>query len=172
MQITYETLNTPAMADDPQQLARTEKALRSKSFGVLSTVSSAGFPHAAGVIYEQVDGSLYVHTMRSSRKARNVVANPRVAMVVPVRRLPVGPPFTVQFQGHAEQLAMDDPQIQVLLEAGHLKKISGHGALDEPDGCFMRITPQGSYHTYGIGVSALAVARDPLHNGPRSVAVS
>ena len=135
----------------------------------MSTVSTAGFPHAAGVLYVAIDDTLYVHTMRSSRKARNVGTDHRVGVVVPVRKLPVGPPFTVQFQGRADIVAMDDPEILGLVETGRLKKISSHGELDEPDGCFLRIRPTGIVHTYGIGVSTLALVRDPIRNGPRSV---
>ncbi len=165
--------------DDPAQIRRIERTITKKSFAVLSTVSDAGFPHAAGVIYEAAtrpsrDGgeprlALYIHTMRHSRKARNIAVEPRVGVVIPVRSLPVGPPFNVQFQGRAELLAMDDPEIVALLDHGRLDSIAGHGALDEPDGCFVRITPGRRIHSYGIGVSALAVARDPLHHGPRMV---
>lgn len=154
---------------DAGQLDRVRRRIDRRSFAVLATVSPSGFPHAAGVVYEAVGPDLFVHTLHSSRKARNVAAEPRVAVVVPDRRLPVGPPFTVQFQAAAEVLAMDDPTIADLLTAGRLRSISGHGALDEPDGCFLRITPRRRIHSYGIGVSALAVARDPLHVGARSV---
>ena len=170
-----ETLNTsPAERDlhDPEQAARVRAAVHGRSFATLSTVSSAGFPHAAGVIYVSVGDDLYVHTMRSSRKARNVAADGRIGVVIPVRKLPVGPPFTVQFQGRAEVLDMDDPEITRLVEAGALKKLTGHGELDEPDGCFLRIRPTGTVHTYGIGVSVLALAKDPIANGPRSVVFS
>ena len=159
----------PAAGDDRAQVERTLRAIRTRSFAVLSTVSSAGFPHAAGVAYCAVDSTIYVNTERSSRKARNVAADDRVALVIPVRRLPVGPPFTVQLQGRATVLAMDDPEITRLVLARSLDKITGHGELEEPDGCFLRIVANGPVHTYGIGVSALAVARDPLHVGARSI---
>jgi hypothetical protein len=165
MQTTTEPATT--IPSDPAQVQRTKKAIRRKSFAVLSTVSAAGFPHAAGVLYSSVDTTLYVHTMRSSRKARNVVDTGRAAVVIPVRRLPVGPPFTVQFQAAAAVLAMDDPEIVAHLDKGRLGKITGYGALEEPDGCFIRIVPAARVHTYGIGVSAIAVARDPLHVGER-----
>ena len=86
-----------------------------------------------------------------------------------IRRLPVGPPFTVQFQATAHLVAMDSPEIETLVTAGRLGEITGHGELDEPDGVFIRIDPKQRVHTYGIGVSALALARDPLHVGARTV---
>ncbi|HUG00136.1 MAG TPA: hypothetical protein VMM60_18570 [Ilumatobacter sp.] len=81
----------------------------------------------------------------------------------------MGPPFNVQFQARAQVLDMDDPEITALLATGELKGITSHGELNEPDGCFLQITPNGRIHTYGIGVSVLAVAKDPLHVGPRSI---
>ena len=166
----------PTALVDADQDARIIKAVQSRSFAMLSTVSPAGFPHAAGVQYAPVLGAaggpgqlaLYVHTMRSSRKARNVAADGRVAVTIPVRKLPVGPPFTIQFQGRAEVVAMDDPEIVDHVAAGRLEKVSSHGELDEPDGCFLRIVANRTVHTYGIGVSAIGVARDPLHHGARS----
>jgi hypothetical protein len=169
MPITEEPMTIPSTDDDPAQVERTLRAIRKRSFAVLSTVSSAGFPHAAGVAYCAVGSTLYVSTMRSSRKAQNVAADERVALVIPVRRLPVGPPFNVQFQGRATILASDAPEITALVAAGSLDGVTSHGELDEPDGCFLRIVPNGRVHTYGIGVSAIAVARDPLHVGARSI---
>ncbi|MAT07095.1 MAG: hypothetical protein CL424_18840 [Acidimicrobiaceae bacterium] len=169
-------MNTTAVAPtsditDPKQQARVRRVLRKGAFAVLSTVSPAGRPHAAGVVYDTAPGedALYVHTMRSSRKARNIAENAHVGVVVSVKRVPMAPPYTVQFQGFAELIDMDDRRIVGLLAAGHLSTVSGHGALDEPDGVFVRITPDRRVHTYGIGVSTLALARDPLHVGARTV---
>ena len=167
---TSTVISTNDLAD-PKQQQRVRRVLRKGSFAVLSTVSSAGRPHAAGVVYDTVPGddALYVHTMRSSRKARNIAENGHVGVVVSVKRVPMAPPYTVQFQGRADLLEMDDSHIVALLGAGHLTAISGHGALDEPDGVFVRLRPDRRVHTYGIGVSTLALARDPLHVGPRTV---
>ncbi len=169
MNDTDTTAPDTPIADHARHVERIQRAIDGRSFAVVSTVSHAGFPHAAGVIYAAVGSDIYVHTMRSSRKARNIVDNERVAVVVPVRRLPVGPPFTVQFQGRAAVLDMGDPEITAHLDAGRLRAITGHGALDEPDGCFVRIRPTRTVHTYGIGVSAIALARDPLHVGARTI---
>lgn len=155
--------------EDARQLDRIRKALASRSFALLSTVSDAGFPHAAGVSYAVVGLDLYVHTMEASRKARNVAATGRAAVTVPVRRLPVGPPFTVQFQADARVLDLDDPEITELHAARKLKAVTSHHELEEPDSCFLKLTPRRRIHTFGIGVSTLKLARDPLHYGARSV---
>ena len=106
--------------------------------------------------------------MQSSRKARNIAGNPHIGIVEAARRLPVGPPFTVQFQATATILSMDETTIRTLLTEKRLATTSGHGALNEPDGCFLCITPTSVVHTYGIGVPLLGLIKDPLHAGART----
>lgn len=148
------------------ELDQVAKAVAKRSFCMLATASPSGRPHVAGVLYQAIGTTLYVNTSRDTRKARNVADNPYVAVSIPIRRLPVGgPPSTVQFQGRAEILGFDDPDIVRMLEAGRLKKITSHGELDYPDGCFLRITPLRRITTYGLGMSLLKLIRDPLHAG-------
>jgi predicted pyridoxine 5'-phosphate oxidase superfamily flavin-nucleotide-binding protein len=142
------------------------KAIARRSFCMLATVSRSGRPHVAGVLYQATGTTLYVNMSRDGRKGRNIAENPHVAVSIPIRRLPVGgPPSTVQFQGRAEMLGFDDPEIVRMVAAGELKKITSHGELDHSDGCFVRITPQRRMTTYGLGMSLLKLIRDPLHAG-------
>lgn len=169
--------NTPTASDiasdpspaDTKQLRKVRKVLAKKSFATVATTSPAGRPHVAGVLYDEVDGALWIHTMRTSRKARSIAANPHVAVTVPFRKLPAGPPYTVHFQGTARLVDMDDREASSLVAAGRLKKISAHGALDEPDGVFVRIEPNSTVHTYGLGANPIALIRDPLHTGANTV---
>lgn len=139
------------------------KATERRSFCTLATVSPNNWPHVAGVLYETVDMTLYANTMRTSRKARNIAANPHVGVCIPVRRLPVGPPSSIQFQATAELLAADDPQIVELVDAGKLKSITSHGELETPGVCFVRITPVRRINTYGLGMPLHRFLRDPLN---------
>lgn len=141
------------------------KVLRKKHFCTLATSSPAGHPHVAGVIYQWVEGSMWIHSMASSRKARSIAANGRAAVTVPFRKLPAGPPFTIHFQADARIVPMDSPEARTLCDAGKLAAIAGHGALDEPDGCFVKITPTAMIHSYGTGASIVGLIRDPLNNG-------
>jgi hypothetical protein len=150
---------TPAL----EQVART---IAKRSFCMLATASRSGRPHVAGVLYQAIGTTLYVNMSRDSRKARNIADNPYVAVSIPIRRLPLGgPPSTVQFQGRAELLGFDDPDIVRLVGAGELKNITSHGELDYADGCIVRITPLRRLTTYGLGMSLLRLIRDPLHAG-------
>ncbi len=145
-----------------------DKALARRSVAVLSTVSPAGVPHAATVVYARVDGALYVSTGRSSRKARNVAAERRVHVCVAVRRLPFGPPpSSIQYATTAQVLAVDDPTVVTLARSGALKAITAHGELELPDGCILRLAPPRTYLTYGLGLSLKQLGKDPLHAGGR-----
>lgn len=155
--------------DDTTQRERIVKTLGKKSFATLGTVSSAGYAHCAGVVYDAVGTTLYVHMMRDSRKARNIATSGQVGVTIPARTLPVGPPNTIHFQANAELLELDDPEIVELAAANKLKKTSGHGAMEESGAVYARIRPRRRIHSYGIGVSTWALIRDPLHVGARSV---
>lgn len=144
------------------------KVLSKRTFCTLATSSPAGNPHVAGVVYEWADGALWIHSMASSRKARSIATNGRAAVTVPFRRLPAGPPFTIHFQADARIVAMDDTEVTKLIESGKLSAIAGHGALEEPDGCFVKVTPTGTIHSYGPGASIIGLVRDPLNNGAGS----
>jgi hypothetical protein len=153
--------DTPGREDD----ALRDKVLRTiarRSFCVLATANPEGRPHAVSVLYAAVGPTLWIHTFRDTKKARNLAANPEAAVCIPVRRLPLGPAMAVQFTGRADLVEQDDPAVVPLVEAGRLKKILVDGALDDPRGVFVRITPHGRVNTYGIGVPLLRVIRDPL----------
>ncbi|MGI8683883.1 MAG: pyridoxamine 5'-phosphate oxidase family protein [Acidimicrobiales bacterium] len=159
------TASTTSRATAPR-LDRITRAVARRSFCTLAT-SSGDRPHVAGVLYVVVDDVLYVSTMRTSRKARNIVANPRVSVCIPIRRLPVGPPSSVQFAATAEILATTDPVIVSLAGRGSMKAITGHGELELADGCFLRITPAPRLSTYGLGLPLRRLIRDPLNAGSR-----
>jgi general stress protein 26 len=140
-----------------------------RSFCTLATATLDGQPHAAAVLYclvAQPSGSvLYVNTKRTSRKARNILANSRVSVCVPVRRIPFGPPASVQFGATATVLAPDDAEILRLVKSRELAPITSHGELDLPESCFLRFVPEKRLHTYGLGMSLASLARDPLNAG-------
>jgi hypothetical protein len=109
-----------------------------------------------------VDDVVYVSTIRDSRKARNVANGGGAAMAIAVRRLPVGPPASIQFQSAATVLAVDDPEIVGLAAAGRLDRITAHGELHLDGGCFLRVPLPARLVTYAIGMSLWQVLRHPL----------
>ena len=165
-----DSLTAPvARRSHEKQERRIRRVIARKSFAVLATTSPAGRSHSAGIIYSAAEGDLWVHTMAASRKARNVAENPHVGLCIVYRRLPVGPPFTVHFQATAELVDLDAPEVRSLIDAGHLKSLTGHGALEMDGACFMRVRPGATIHSFGTGVPTLDLIRDPLTAGARTV---
>ena len=154
-------MSSTVSSTDPRQTAVRE-ALAANWFCTLATTSAERRPHVAGVLYALVDRDLYVHTDRASRKARNIAANPNVAVCIPVAAAPAAPPNTVSLQATASLVAPDDPEITSLIASGRLAAITSHGELERPDTCFVRITPGRRVAVYGIGVSEAELAADPL----------
>ena len=66
--------------------------LAKRSFATVATVSERGRPHVAGVLYALAGDALWFSTDLDSRKARNLVHDPHIAVDVLVRRIPLGPP--------------------------------------------------------------------------------
>lgn len=165
-------MNTTTSSTPPasERLARpthdlVRRVLAKRSTAVLSTVSSSGRPHAATVLYALDGDAMYISTLTASRKARNVAANPWAGVVVPVRRLPVGPPASIQFQAPAEVVPGDDPALRDLAAAGRIDAVTSHGELDLTEGCFIRVTVPGRIHTYGLGLPLWQFIRNPLEAG-------
>ena len=125
-------------------------------------MSERGRPHAATVIYQCVDDALFISTFGGSRKARNVAETGAAAVNIAVRRLPVGPPASIQFQASAAVLAIDDPDVVGLAAAGRLDRITSHGELDLDGGCFLRVALPARVHTYALGMSLWRALRNPL----------
>lgn len=163
-----ETHTTATTQVSPATERAVRRVISKRTFCTIASTSAEGHSHSAGVVYGFADGTLWVHTLRTSRKARNVVAGGRVGVCIPFRRLPIGPPFTIHFQATAELVAMDDPTVVALIESGALKGITAHGELEMPDGCFIRIDPVGRIHSFGPGARIIDLVRDPLNAGGHS----
>jgi general stress protein 26 len=145
-----------------------ESAIAENWFGMLATTSAENRPHVAGVLYALVGRDLYVNTDETSRKARNIADTGRAAVCIPINPArgegaPDAPPLTASFQGTAELLPNDHPEIAGLVASGRLAAITSHGELERPGTCMVKITPSARIATYGIGVSEDEMAADPLN---------
>lgn len=145
-----------------------ETEVRRRTFGVLSTVSRDHRPHSTGVVYgvssRKRPFSLYVTTNRDNKKARNITRDPNVSFTIPIPRrfLRFLPPNCVQFQGRAEIVSFEDEDARngfsrslvlrkiLKLEEEHV----GSKAV------FIRIRPDSTIHTYGMGSSLVGLLRN------------
>jgi general stress protein 26 len=138
------------------------RELRRQHFVVLSTVDENGRPSSAGVSYgvspPDEDLTLYVMTRSHLQKARNIVQNPSVSLVIPVRRwlLWFLPPPTIQLRGRAEILdGTDEEGVAIfqrfwlgreILDAYHASSLRGETRI-----CFLKITPDPLVRSYMVG---------------------
>jgi hypothetical protein len=127
------------------------------SFAVLSHVTPAGEPRSSGVVYKAIGRRLYVAAAPDSWKARHIAASGRVAVTVPVRRggilslLAPIPPATISFHATATVHPTGSPQVRSLLhELGSLLPAERRSSA-----CIVEIIPEGTFVTYGLGVSLL-----------------
>jgi hypothetical protein len=162
MQTTQHSApSTPSPLELPAQAVL--DIIGKRSFATLATTSAEGWPHAAGVLYAMSGEHLYVSTLGVSRKARNIVQNPRVAVTVPVRRIPIGPPSSIIFQASARVVELHDPELRAAVDTGDLKAVTSHGELEMPGGVFIQIALPRKVVTYGLGMSLLSLMRDPMN---------
>ncbi len=154
-------LTTPVVTGE-RLASIVRRAIAKRSFCMLATTSSAGLSHVSGLHYKAIGTTLYANTRASTRKARNVADNPHVAVSIAVRRMPIGHPSLVLFQGTADLLTADDPEISEMLEDGTLKSLTRVGELKLPDLVFLRITPNRRINTYALGMPLTRLIRNPL----------
>ena len=158
---TTDAATTSATVHRPDP-ATIRRAINRRSVATLATVSASGRPHAATVLYQCVDDALFVSTHRDSRKARNVADHGTAAVTIAVRRLPIGPPASIQFQTTAAVLTNDDPDVVHFAAAGRLDRITAHGELDLDGACFLRLPLPDRVVTYALGMSLWRTIREPL----------
>ena len=144
------------------------KVLRKRSYAVLCTVDEYGKPHSVGVDYGvAADGrAIYVMTRRHLKKARNIAANPYVAMTVPITRrlLWFLPPPSIQFQGKAEILERTDLDGIATFKSFFvgrriLAMYDEFVRRGETRVCFLRLVPEAWISTYMVGHSIFELMR-------------
>jgi Pyridoxamine 5'-phosphate oxidase len=143
------------------------RELTHQSFAVLSHVTPDGEPRSSGVVYTVVGRRLLITTATHSWKARQIPADARVAVTVPVRRggiLPLMfpiPPATISFHGTAAVLAPDSPE--------GMRAMAALAPLIPPDrraACrVIEVQPAGQFLTYGIGVPLARMRQPELARG-------
>lgn len=136
---------------------------------MLSTSDAGGRPSSAGVTYgvSPSGSTLYVMTRSHLQKARNVVANPRVSLVVPVPRLLLWflPPATLQLTGRAEVIDWTDREATDVFARFWLGRriVKGYNSLREHGDTrtvCVRVELDPVINSYLIGTSLWRVRSD------------
>jgi hypothetical protein len=184
MRITPTMRTTPtdsvATAADSSAVARanppgltTERVwsiLEKCSFAVMSHVTASGEPRSSGVVFGTDGRRVLVVVAADSWKARTIKDGQVVAFTVLIRRggllsllFPI-PPAAVSFHARArigEPCMLD----RASLPARFARLLPTTSELS----CVLELTPEGSFLTYGVGVSLmkmrnpeLALARVPV----------
>ncbi len=165
----------------PPSFAYVEEQLRKRTYGIISTVTPEGRSHSTGIVYgvspPEQQFSLYLITLASYRKTKNIRNNPNVSFVIPFPHSLLGfiPPSSAQFQGRAEILPFDN---HVGIQAFQTKRVlritleharKGH---ESGERVFIRVVPDEKVHCFGLGVSLWrwAIRRD-VASGFYSVAI-
>src|SRR5437899_3308494 len=99
--MTTVSQNATTLTQPGASVEKVRRIISRHSFCTLATASAAGKPHVTGIQYRFVNDHLYFVTGEPTKKVRNIRQNPNVAVCIPVRQNPVGPPYAVQFQGTA-----------------------------------------------------------------------
>lgn len=165
-----QSRTTPASTAPRVTFDTVLKELKRRNFGVLSTVTKDGRSHSAGVHYCVSPPTrpleIYVMTRTKLKKARNIIANPNVSFVMPLRRrlLTFVPPPCIQFQGQAEIVDWKDEVGVQAFKASFMCRIILGMYEDmyrrgDTSICFLRITPYSAIFTYGVGVSLWEMKR-------------
>ena len=158
------------MIETPLTFAQVEAAVRSKTFGVLTTIDTKGRPHSTGVLYGVAPPSspfaLFILTLESYVKTRNVRSNPNVSLVVtfPHRILSVVPASCVTFRGPAVVVPVDDHGGMWALDQQRILR-DNVTSLRSVDGLavFLKLTPEPKVLCYGLGVGLRQMRKDREH---------
>lgn len=128
--------------------------LSKASFAILSFVTPKGEPRSSGVVYAIESRRFYCAVAPDSWKARQIRDGQDLAVTVPVRRggllslvAPI-PPATVSF--HARAIVHPAGSLDVRALSPKLQSLLPR---DRREATVLELVPEGSFLTYGIGVS-------------------
>ncbi|MFX0122995.1 MAG: pyridoxamine 5'-phosphate oxidase family protein [Candidatus Hodarchaeota archaeon] len=150
-----------------------EKQIRTKTFGVLTTLNKDGTPHTTGILYGVSPPSskfaLYCLTSNEYKKVRNIKHNPNISFLVPFPHFYIrfAPASTVTFQGKADLIPVNDKEIQkVFTKKRILRLIIDEIQQEEQESLtFIRIKPKSKVLCYGLGYNVFKLRKGHTHGG-------
>ena len=139
-----------------------------QNFCILSTVNSKGEPHATGVLFAFAPANqsfhLYIVTSRKYAKTKHIKRNPSVSVVIPFPHhwFRAVPAPTIQFQGTAEIISIEDPLAVEYFMRSKILKMTYEQILaaSSEDAVFLRVTPKRFLYCHGVGIGLLQMRKD------------
>ncbi|MFW9793538.1 MAG: pyridoxamine 5'-phosphate oxidase family protein [Candidatus Thorarchaeota archaeon] len=134
-----------------------EKAVRKKSFGVLSTIDSKGRPHSTGIIYAVGSPAkpfaLYILVGEKYVKVKNIKRNRNVSLVVtfPHYWVRFAPASYVMFRGSAEIIPFSDEDARWAFSQFRIGRMNLESDPGDTNIVFIKITPEPKVVCYGLG---------------------
>ncbi len=147
------------MTDTPLTFTQVESAVRKKTFAVLTTIGPEGRPHSTGVLYGIAPPSspfaLFVLTLETYVKVRNVRANPTASLAVtfPHRIMSFVPASCATFHGRIDVVPIDDPDGLWAFDQHRILR-DNMTSLDGGTGhaVFLKLVPEPKVLCYGLGI--------------------
>ncbi len=163
-----ETVNLAELYDEPEMpWSRARDALGTGSFGpetpcFLGTVRPDGRPHAAGVGAVELDGDLYFTSGPTTRKARNLAANPACTLSLRLDGI------DLVLEGEARRVT----DAETLERVAALYRDGGWPAEVDGDAITARYSAQSAgpppWHVYRLPITtAFGVGLRPPHGASR-----
>ena len=141
-------------------------AVGKASFAIVSYVTPAGEPRSSGVVYAVEGRHLFVAVAPDSWKARQIGDEQQVAVTVPVRRggllsllMPI-PPATVSF--HARAIVHPAGSLDLASMSKTLRSLLPK---DQDQAIVIELAPEGTFLTYGVGVSLMEMRNPAVARG-------
>lgn len=159
----------------PLQLSSDQvwKVIEKELFAVLGMVTAKGEARTVGIVYVVRDRRLCIVTGKDTWKARHVAANPHVSVTIPIaKRIPIMPwikipAATITFSGTARVLPAKEAA-PALLQALMRGLASDEEAVAHS--CFIEVTPEKEFVTYGVGVPMMRMRHPEQARGRAPVA--
>jgi hypothetical protein len=144
-----------------------EKEVRRRTFGVLTTIDSEGRPHSTGILYgvapPQSRFALYMLSVESYAKVRNIRRNPNTSLVItfPHHYLRFVPANYAMFRGASEIVALDDHDGQWAFRQHRILRFNITSAKEETlqNAVFIKLVPEPTLFCYGLGMSIMEIRR-------------
>ncbi|MHA2025384.1 MAG: pyridoxamine 5'-phosphate oxidase family protein [Candidatus Thorarchaeota archaeon] len=156
------------MSDKRFSFESVEKAVRKKTFCVLTTIDSKGRPHSTGIIYAVGSSdkpfALYGIVAENYAKVRNIKRNPNVSLVVtfPHYWIRFAPASYVMFRGTAEIMPDDDPDGRWAMSQTRIGRMNLQTEAEDvgADLVYIKMTPEPTVFCYGVGIGLMELRSD------------